>query len=294
MSDRHLKIDEKMAQLTPLKPGLYCVATPIGNLKDITIRALETLQQCDIIACEDTRISRKLLAHYGISKPLWIYQDHNANAKRADILNAIRDGKSIALISDAGTPLISDPGTKLVRACQEDGLYITTLPGASAVITALVLSGLMSHAFAFVGFCEPKHMHKWATFDGSLIFFESPRRLVQTLERMATTFQNRNVAVVREITKLFEEVKGNDFESVIAHYQAYPPKGEIVIVLGEAHIDTTPSTEAIDDALIKALETLSIKDAAHMVATMFELPKKEIYTRALMIKEHIKSRISKD
>ncbi len=283
-----------MAQLIPLKPGLYCVATPIGNLKDITVRALETLQQCDIIACEDTRTSRKLLAHYGISKPLWIYHDHNANAKRNDILNAIRDGKSIALISDAGTPLISDPGTKLVRACQEERLYITTLPGASAVIAALVLSGLMSHAFAFVGFCEPKHMQKWFTFDGNLVFFESPRRLVQTLKRMSTTFHNRKVAVVREITKMFEEVRGNDFESVITHYNAHPPKGEIVIVLGEAHINTSPSIDAIDEALTKALETLSIKDAAHMVATIFDLPKKEIYAHALTIKEHINLIISKD
>ena len=275
-----------------LKPGLYCIATPIGNLKDITLRALETLKQCDIIVCEDTRVSRKLLSHYGITKTLWTYHDHNANDKRAEILNAIHDGKSIVLISDAGTPLVSDPGTKLVRACQEAGFYITTLPGASAVLAALVLSGLMSHSFAFVGFCETKHMKQWQHFNGTLVFFESPHRLVQTLTLMDAVFHNRDVAVIREITKMFEEVKKGDFESVVSYYEAHPPRGEIVIVLGEPTIDISVSDSTIDAALINALETESIKDAAHIVATTFDLPKKEVYKRALAIKENDKNQQS--
>lgn len=269
-----------------LKPGLYCIATPIGNIKDITLRALETLQECDIIACEDTRVSSNLLTHYGISKKLWSYHDHNAEHVRPQILNAINQGQSVALISDAGTPLISDPGTKLVRACQEAGLYLTTLPGASAVPAALVLSGLMSHAFAFVGFFNAKNTHKWVSFDGTLVFFESPRRLVETLEIMQTLFHNRTVAVVREISKMFEEVKAGDFSTVKAYYEENPPRGEIVIVLSCLTADDIISDQTIDDALIQALETLSIKDAAHMVAEAYKLQKKEVYKRALTLKKN--------
>ncbi len=268
-----------------LKPGLYCVATPIGNLKDITLRAIETLQQCDIIACEDTRVSGKLLSHYGISRKLWSYHDHNAASVRPLIIKAIQEGQAIALISDAGTPLISDPGTKLVRACQEADVYVTTLPGASAVPAALVLSGLMSHAFAFVGFFNAKQMEQWVQFNGTLVFFESPHRLVQTLQIMEKAFHKRTVAVVREISKMFEEVKQGDFASVIAHYEEHPPRGEIVIVLGEATADDAASDESIDSALVNALKTLSIKDAAHMVAEAYALPKKEVYKRALELKD---------
>lgn len=267
-----------------LKPGLYCVATPIGNLKDITLRAIETLQQCDIIACEDTRVSGKLLNHYGISKKLWSYHDHNADKVRPEIIKSIQDGQSVALITDAGTPLISDPGTKLVRACQDANVYVTTLPGASAVPAALVLSGLMSHAFAFVGFFNSKQMDQWTTFNGSLVFFESPHRLAQTLQLMNERFHNRKVAVVREISKMFEEVKHGDFATVIAHFEEHAPRGEIVIVLSEAKDAETMSDESIDSALINALKTLSIKDAAHMVAEAYKLQKKEMYKRALELK----------
>jgi 16S rRNA (cytidine1402-2'-O)-methyltransferase len=275
---------KKYKKYMTLKPGLYCIATPIGNLKDITFRAIETLEQCDIIACEDTRVSAKLLTHYGIHKKRWAYHDHNAESVRPAILKAIEEGQAIALISDAGTPLISDPGTKLVRACLEANLYVTTLPGPSAVPSALVLSGLMSHAFAFVGFFDNKQVNHWIKFNGTLVFFESPHRLVQTLQLMQTVFSGRKVAVVREISKLFEEVKQGDFVTVIAHYEQHPPRGEIVIVLGEATLDETVSDAAIDDALNKALQTLSIKDAAHMVADAYGLQKKEVYKRALALK----------
>ncbi|MDP3371530.1 MAG: 16S rRNA (cytidine(1402)-2'-O)-methyltransferase [Candidatus Paracaedibacteraceae bacterium] len=269
-----------------LKPGLYCVATPIGNIKDITLRALEILQACDIIACEDTRVSMNLLTHYGISTKLWSYHDHNAEHIRPQILKAISNGQSVALISDAGTPLISDPGTKLVRACHEAGQYVTTLPGASAVPSALVLSGLMSHAFAFVGFFNAKNMQQWASFNGTLVFFESPRRVVETLELMKDSFHNRTVAVVREISKMFEEVQTGDFATVIEYYEQHPPKGEIVIVLSCTHADDVISDQTIDDALTQALQTLSIKDAAHMVAEAYKLQKKEVYKRALNLKKN--------
>jgi 16S rRNA (cytidine1402-2'-O)-methyltransferase len=272
-------------EATLLKPGLYCVATPIGNLKDITLRAIETLKECDIIACEDTRVSGKLLSNFGINKEKWAYHDHNAAQVRPLILKAINEGKRVALISDAGTPLINDPGTKLVRACQESGLYVTTLPGPSAVPAALVLSGLMSHAFAFTGYFDKKKVDHWRTFQGTLVFFESPRRLVATLEIMKIEFKGRSVAVVREISKLFEESIRGDFDFVITHYHEHPPKGEIVIVLGEP-IALEVSDETLENTLNQALSKLSLKDAVDATAKAHQLSKKIVYKRALELKKH--------
>jgi 16S rRNA (cytidine1402-2'-O)-methyltransferase len=275
---------KKYKKSMTLKPGLYCIATPIGNLKDITFRAIETLEQCDIIACEDTRVSAKLLTHYGIHKKRRAYHDHNAESVRPAILKAIAEGQAIALISDAGTPLISDPGTKLVRACLEANLYVTTLPGPSAVPSALVLSGLMSHAFAFVGFFDNKQVNHWIKFNGTLVFFESPHRLVQTLQLMQTVFSGRKVAVVREISKLFEEVKQGDFATVIAHYEQHPPRGEIVVVVGgKSHEASDAEAPDLDGALEEALSRLSVKDAAAAVALQTGIARRDVYSRALAL-----------
>ena len=192
-----------MALEKPLKGGLYIVATPIGNLGDMTLRALETLKGCDVIACEDTRVSRKLLSAYSIDKPVMSYHDHNAGQVRPFLLDKMKSGQAVALISDAGTPLISDPGYKLVRQCYEADVPVTFLPGASAVIAGLVLSGMPTDRFLFAGFADKKAYGELSPLSMSLIFFESAQRLGATLKDMAHAFPNREVAVVREITKLF-------------------------------------------------------------------------------------------
>lgn len=268
-----------------LKGGLYIVATPIGNLGDITLRALETLKGCDVIACEDTRVSRKLLSAYGIDKPLMSYHDHNADQMRPQILDKITQGQAIALISDAGTPLISDPGYKLVRDCYEKSLSVTFLPGPSAVMAGLVLSGMPTDRFLFAGFAQKKAYADFVLLDVTLIFFESARRLGATLKDMAEAFPNRTVAVVREITKLFEEVRGGSFENLIQFYEENgPPKGEVVLVLsppGAVEVGTLD----IDQLLRQSLETHSIRDACTLVAGTLGMPRKQIYQRALILKE---------
>ncbi len=268
-----------------LKGGLYIVATPIGNLGDITLRALETLKGCNIIACEDTRVSRKLLSAYSIDKPLMSYHDHNADQTRPKILDKITQGQAIALISDAGTPLISDPGYKLVRDCYEKDLPVTFLPGPSAVMAGLVLSGMPTDRFLFAGFAQKRAYAELSSLDMTLIFFESAQRLAATLKDMAGAFPNRTLAVVREITKLFEEVRRGSFETLIQFYEENgPPKGEVVLVLsppGTAEVGVMD----IDQLLRQALETHSIRDACTLVAGTLGVPRKQIYQRALALKQ---------
>lgn len=271
-----------------MKPGLYCIATPIGNLKDITLRAIEVLQSCHIIACEDTRVSAKLLSHYGIHKTKWSYHDHNAKEMRPKIIEAIQKGSVIALISDAGTPLISDPGTKLVKECQDLGLYVTTLPGPSAVLSALVLSGLMSHAFTFLGFFDKKHALTFQETPSSLVFFESPHRLIETLILMKDLFPKRSCAIIREITKMYEEVIRGDFETVIHHFNEKEPRGEIVIVISAPLEEHAPNDQDITHDLSVAMSTLSFKDAVDAVAKMHHVSKKRVYQLGLLKKEENK------
>jgi 16S rRNA (cytidine1402-2'-O)-methyltransferase len=267
------------------KGGLYIVATPIGNLGDITLRALETLKDCDVIACEDTRVSRKLLSAYSIDKPLISYHDHNADQMRPLILDKIASGQAVALISDAGTPLISDPGYKLVRQCYEANLPVTFLPGPSAVIAGLVLSGLPSDRFLFAGFADRKTYPELAPLNMTLIFFESAKRLEATLKDMLQRFSNREIAVVREITKLFEEVRRGSFEDLIQIYKEKgPPKGEVVLILSPPGAQQASEVD-IDQLLGQALETHSIRDACTLVAGTLGLPRKQVYQRALELKK---------
>jgi 16S rRNA (cytidine1402-2'-O)-methyltransferase len=274
-----------MALGKPLKGGLHIVATPIGNLSDITLRALETLKGCDLIACEDTRVSRKLLSAYSIDKPVMSYHDHNADQVRPLLLDKIKGGQVVALISDAGTPLISDPGYKLVRQCYEADLPVTFLPGASAVIAGLVLSGMPTDRFLFAGFADKKAYGELSPLSMSLIFFESAQRLGATLKDMAPAFPNREVAVVREITKLFEEVRRGSFEDLIQFYEEKgAPKGEVVLVLSPPHAQET-SVGDIDSLLRQTLETHSLRDACALVAGALVLSRKQVYQRALVLKK---------
>ncbi len=273
------------AQSLRLQRGLYLIATPIGNLGDITLRALDTLKDCDVIACEDTRVSGKLLSAYGIHKPVISYHDHNADRMRPLILDRIASGQAVALISDAGSPLISDPGYKLVQRCYEAGLPVAFLPGASAVIAGLILSGLPTDRFLFAGFADKKAYSELSPLGMTLVFFESAQRLVVTLKDMALAFSNRTVAVVREITKRFEEVRRGTFEEVIQFYEEKgPPKGEVVLALSPPVAQAVALTD-IDQLLRQTLKTHSIRDACTLVAGTLGIPRKQIYQRALTLQE---------
>jgi 16S rRNA (cytidine1402-2'-O)-methyltransferase len=271
-------------------PGRGClvlVATPIGNLGDITARALEGLKSADLIACEDSRVTGKLLQHAGIEKPLLPYHDHNAETMRPKILARIAAGARVALVSDAGTPLISDPGYKLVQAVVEAGLAVTMLPGPSAPIMALGLSGLPSDRFLFGGFLPSKSkarrdaIAEAARAPVTLVFFETAPRLLDSLRDLQAVLGDRPAAVARELTKLFEEVRRDRLSALVAHYEtAGAPKGEIVIVVGPPE-EVAASAEDIDTLLRRALASMSVKDAAATVAAATGTPKRAVYARAL-------------
>jgi len=268
--------------------GLYIVATPIGNLRDITLRALDVLGVSDIILCEDTRVSGKLLSHYGVKAKLVSYHDHNGEERRPQIIAWLGEDKRISLISDAGTPLISDPGYKLVRDVQQAGFYVSVLPGASSVLAALCLSGLPTNQFHFAGFLPAKTnaaktiLQSLSALQASLVFFESARRIDETLLMMQSVFGEREVAVVREITKLFEETKRGSISELLRYYQQEGlPKGEVVIVVAPP-IEQAPSLD-INAALKHLLASHSVKEAATILAEQTGKPRKEIYALALAL-----------
>lgn len=275
-----------------ISPGLYIVPTPIGNLRDITLRALDVLQQADLIACEDTRVTAKLLSHYGIRKPTLSYNDHNGEARRPQILSALKEGKSVALVSDAGTPLVSDPGYKLVRAAVEEGIYTTALPGASSVLTALCLSALPTDRFFFAGFLPAKkeackkEIEELSVIPSTLVLFESAKRLPDTLKTLAAAWPGRAAAVVREITKKFEEARRGALSDLESYYNEHgAPKGEVVIVI--APPDKAMATlDDIKAGLRTLLETHSVKEAATFLAHKTGRPRKDIYALALTLRDH--------
>ena len=281
--------EHNLLKRAPLENALYIIPTPIGNLQDITLRGLNALMGVDILACEDTRTTQKLLDAFQISVKTIPYHDHNGTSMRPKITQALSEGKSVGLVSDAGTPLVSDPGFKLVRDVLNAGQKVIPLPGASAPLTALCGAGLPSHHFTFVGFLPQKSgarksaLGQFQDYHHTLIFFESPSRLCDTLLDMQNTLGNRPVVVARELTKVYEEFISGDCATVIEHYQANPPKGEIVILLGTP--ETDQPTQDIDTLLRQALTDNSTKDAAHMVAEITGRPKKEIYQRALTLKD---------
>ncbi len=287
-SGKDFAIDGQNFAAPALAPGLYVVATPIGNLADITLRALQTLAAADVIACEDTRNSRVLLDRYGISTRLMAYHDHNGPQARPIILDQLADGRAIALISDAGTPLIADPGYKLVVAAREAGHEVVSIPGPSAVIAALSIAGHPTDQFTFSGFLPSKAKAREAAIatlgqlPGTVCLYEAPSRLADTLDALAAGLGGeRPASVCRELTKRFETVQPGSLAQLAKHYSATEaPRGEIVIVLAPAEaVETTQAS--VDDALRAALRTERVKDAAGLVAEAYGLPRRELYQRAL-------------
>lgn len=269
----------------PLPPGLYIVATPIGNLGDVTRRSADVLARCDAIACEDTRVTGKLLRHLGISKPLWRYDDHSAAEDRKRIVEDL-ETKAVALVSDAGTPLVSDPGYKLVREAKAARLPVTSLPGPSAPILALTLSGLPSDRFLFAGFLPSKDkaraemLAELAPVRATLVFFETAPRLAKSLDAIGELLPNREVAVARELTKLHEECRSGSPAQLAAHYEAHPPKGEIVLLVGPPPEAQVSAADA-DDLLRAALASEKPSQAAARVAKATGIDRRTLYARAL-------------
>lgn len=274
----------------PLAPGLYIVATPIGNLGDVTLRALEILAGADLILAEDTRVSRTLLTRYGIQTRLSPYHEHNAGEARPRALKRMTEGQALALISDAGTPLISDPGYKLVAEAVGAGLSVTTAPGASAALAALCVAGLPTDRFFFEGFLPPRssarreRINALSNIPGTLVFYEAPSRLAEALADLAAELGSRPAAVARELTKLHEEVRRGALDALAAQYAAEAaPRGEVVIVVGAAKAHEEVSAGALDQEIAAALRSLSVKDAAASVAAKFGLPRRQVYARALAL-----------
>ncbi len=281
------------AEAEPLPPGLHVVATPIGNLKDVSFRALATLAAADAVLAEDTRVTRTLLAHYGITTPLVAYHEHSGEGVRDRMIARMQGGEALALVSDAGTPLVSDPGFKLVQAAIAAGLAVTPIPGPSAAITALVAAGLPTDRFFFEGFLPQKsgarrnRLAALAAIPGTLVLFEAPHRLPEMLTDAAEVLGGtRPAAVARELTKLFETVRRGALSALADEYAASgPPKGEVVVVIGTAPEDAPgPEHDADLDARIEAaLARHSIKDAASLVADETGLKRREVYARALVL-----------
>lgn len=271
--------------------GLYLVATPIGNLGDISLRALELLAGADVIACEDTRVTRKLTERYGIATPLMAYHEHNAEEARPKIMARLDEGQAVALVSDAGTPLISDPGYKLVRATIESGHAVTALPGASAVMDALNVAGLPTDRFFFEGFLPPKQagrqkrIAELANIPATLVLFESGPRLGAALADLSEGLGERQASVCRELTKLHEEVRRGDLAELAAHYAGdAETRGEIVIVVAPPAEEEATAGD-VDELLRKALARVSVKDAVGEVALATGRPRREVYQRALDIEK---------
>ncbi len=281
----------KNFEIVSLMSGLYLVATPIGNLRDISLRAMDVLASVDLILCEDTRVTGKLLKACGIEKKMLPYNDHNADRQRAGTLETLSSGGTVALVSDAGMPLISDPGFKLVRDCLDLGLFVTSIPGANAPLTALQLSGQPSDKFSFLGFMPPKSvarrklMEEWAAVPGSLIVFETGPRLIESLRDMLTVWGNRPAAVVRELTKLYEESRRDSIENLLRFYEEEGiPKGEIVIVIGAAAAKKFEDGE-LAVMLNDALEIMGVKEASAKISEQTGVSKKTLYDMAIRVQK---------
>ena len=275
-----------------MKNGIYLVATPIGNIGDISFRAVEVLRSATIIACEDTRVTKKLFSLLGLptnSKKFIALHDHNEKEVAQSIIDQALAGNIIAYVSDAGSPLISDPGYKLANMSQEHGVYFTTIPGACAVICALQLSGLPSNKFLFAGFIPNKEkarqeiLKKYQDLDATLIFYETANRMIKTLTAVSKIFDNRRIAVVREISKIYEESICGTASELITHFNNNSPKGEMVLL-----ISPPENEEIITDytsELVSELQTNTLKTAVKNIASKYKLSKNEVYQKALELKD---------
>jgi 16S rRNA (cytidine1402-2'-O)-methyltransferase len=275
----------------PLEAALYLVATPIGNLGDITLRALETIAAADVLACEDTRVTRVLLDRYGIRQRPVAYHEHNAAEAGPKLIAALQEGRSVALVSDAGTPLVSDPGFRLVEQALAAGIRVVPIPGPSAVLAALTASGLPSDAFLFAGFLPVKdgqrktRLTELAAVPATLIFFESPRRLADTLVAMAEVLGDRPAAIGRELTKTFEEMRTGTLSQLAAHYAEAPtPKGEIVVCVGPPE-EKADAPGDVDRLLTSLAAEMPASKAAAEAARMTGQPKQTLYRRLLELKD---------
>ncbi len=273
-----------------LRGGLYIVATPIGNMKDLSIRAIEILENVFFIACEDTRVTGKLLLRYNIKAPMKAYHEHSAERVKNEILEAISENKAVAIVSDAGTPTISDPGYKLIRLCIEKNYYISAIPGANAAITGLVLSGIPTNRFVFFGFLNSKKIQKSNELAGlvdiplTLIFYESPKRLVDTLQTMIKLLGNRPAAITRELTKRHEQVRRGNLKELFLYYQKVPaPKGELVLIVGGMEKKINVVDDNLDQIIIKRLKNKSLRDTSIEISDETGITKKIVYARALKL-----------
>lgn len=285
------KSGEGMASTLPC--GLYVVATPIGNLGDMSARAIDTLRSAAVIACEDTRVTGVLLRRFGISTSMTPYHDHNAARVRPQILARLSAGEAVALVSDAGTPLLSDPGYKLVRACADANISVFAVPGPSALLAALAVAALPTDRVLYAGFLPVKTagrreiINEFKPVRATLVFYESAQRLAATLADLTATLGPRDAAVCRELTKLHEEARRGTLAELAAHYEAAgAPKGEVVIVVGPPE-STAPSVtdEDIDAALREALVSLSLRDAVDAVAGSLSQPRRAVYVRAIALQK---------
>jgi len=274
-----------------LEPGLWVVATPIGNLGDVTTRARDVLLGADLVICEDTRVTAKLMARIGARRPMLSYNDHNAPRVRPGLLARLRGGAALALVSDAGTPCISDPGFKLVRAALDEGMAVRAVPGPSSVTAALSIAGLPTDRFLFVGFLPPRTAARHAALDeiaqvrATLVILESPGRLAALLADAAACLGSREAAVARELTKIYEEVRHGTLDELAAHYAAAAtPKGEIVVLVGPPQADAAVSLEDVDVRLGEALARLPPRRAAAEVAKATGLAANELYARVLELR----------
>ncbi len=271
---------------------LYIVSTPIGNLEDITLRALNILKEVDLIACEDTRTSKKLLSRYQIQKPLTSYHEHNEVEKAKELLSILQEGKSIALVTDAGTPGVSDPGFRVVKLASENGIPVFSIPGASACVAALSVSGLPTSAFTFLGFPPRQkkrlieYLQRLKDYPETLIFYESPKRVVKTLQAMLEVLGERNASISREITKIYEETLRGSLSEIVTTFESRDNlKGEFVLVIeGNTQDKAEFDSDTIDDLLLYLKKDgSSLKDAVMQVATDSGISKSEIYKKALQI-----------
>ena len=275
-----------------LDAGLYIVATPIGNLRDISLRAIDTLRAADEVLAEDTRVARRLFDAHNIRATLSPYHDHNGAKRRPEILKQLSEGQAIALISDAGTPMVSDPGWKLSHDALEAGIKVFPIPGASALLAGLVASGLPSDRFMFCGFLPSKSgarrkaAAEVAQVPGTLVFYETGPRLADSLADLRETLGgSREAAVCRELTKLFEETRRGSLSDLADHYAEHGgPKGEIVLLIGPPSKQVA-SEDTIESALVEALKSQSVKQAASEIAELFDLPRRDVYQKALSLKD---------
>ena len=273
--------------------GLVLVSTPIGNLADISLRAIATLRAADMVLCEDTRTTARLLTAHGISARTLALHEHNEDGRIRQVLDMLRQGRRVALVSDAGTPLVSDPGYRLVRAVIAEGLPVGGVPGANAALLALTLSGLPPHPFLFLGFSPPRQAARLAAFAGlraaeragltaTLIWYEAPHRLAETLADLAQVFGDRPAAVARELTKRFEEIRRDGLAALAAHYADHAARGEICVLLGPAPAEATGEAD-VDALLSVALGAHSLKEAVAQVTAATGLPRRQVYARALAL-----------